>query len=145
MAQPTTTTMSPSQKRFDLISGCVRSAMRRLRYGFSPPIWVWISYASNPKLVRGICLTYFFHDIFKCHELSSSVLLKSKKRKEAIKREKLAAASSWASYTCVWWQAYITKSRVHVPWIGGVYAFKVSTIRVAISSCCWPHVAAGVA
>jgi len=41
------------------------------------------------------CLTYFCHDIFKCHELSSSVLLKSKKRKEAIKREKLAAASSW--------------------------------------------------
>ena len=95
MAQPTPTTMIPSQKRFDLISGCVRSAMRRLRYGFSPPIWVWINYASNPKLVGGICLTYFFHDIFKCHELSSSVLLISKKRKETIKREKLAAASSW--------------------------------------------------
>jgi len=66
-------------------------------------------------LLQYFCLTYFCHDIFKCHELSSSVLLKSKKRKEAIKREKLAAASSWASYTCVWWQAYITKPRVHVP------------------------------
>ena len=37
MAQPTTTTMSPSQKRFDLISGCVRSAMRRLRL----KIWIF--------------------------------------------------------------------------------------------------------
>ena len=68
---------------------------------------------------------------------------KQEEKNSNITRDKLA--SSWASYTCAWWQAYTANHACLFPSTGGEYTFKVCAIRIAISSCCWPHVAAGVA